>query len=152
MSNSLTYDSVDLGGVNYGFILEQNDFVNPPQPRINRDALAMADGEVAQGATFGARVGVVKGVVSAASYTALHTQRDNIAGALAVGQEGVKVLTFDAISGKQWNARVMGTTWSNETPITIDLAITFYAPNPWAEATAPTTGGPTAIGGSPTTL
>ena len=152
MSNSLSYNAVDLGGVNYGFIVEENDFVNPPQPRINRDALAMADGDAAQGATFGALVGVVKGVVSAASYTALHTQRDNIAGALAAGQEGVKALTFDAISGKSWNARVLGTSWSNETPITIDLAITFYAPDPWPEATSATTAGPTSISGSPTTL
>jgi len=141
MSNSLTYNAVDLGGASYLYTVTENTFVRPPQPRINRDRLAQADGEAAQGATFEALTGVVRGLVCATSFANLKTQRNNLAAALAVGQEGVKALTFDAFSGKSWQARVLAVEWFDETPVTIGLAITFYAPDPWSQATSATTGG-----------
>jgi len=143
---------VDFGGANYGLVVQENDFVNPPQPRIDRDALAMADGDAAQGASFEALSGAVKGIVVATSFANLKTQRANIAAALAAGQEGAKALAFDTHSGVQWLARVMGTSWSNETATTIELAITFYAPDPWPVATSATSPAPTTITGSPSTL
>lgn len=139
MANSLTFNSVDLGGANYGFIVESNTLVQMPQPRVNRDPLAQADGGVAQGSTFAAKEGVVSGIVVATSFANLKTQRANIEAALAKGQEGAKTLTFDAFSGKQWTARPVGIDWGEETPITIRLAIRFYAPNPWPVATSATT-------------
>lgn len=152
MSNSLSYNSVDFGGASYGYIVDANDFVRMPAPRINRDRLAGGDGEVAQGATFEARTGTVSGLVVATSFANLKTQRDNIESALMAGQEGVKALTFDAFSGKQWNARVLAAAWSEETPITIRLTITFYAPDPWPEATSATTDNDSIDGSGTTTL
>lgn len=152
MSNSMTINGVDLGGDNYRLIVEANDFKYHPQPRINRDALASADGDAVQGATFGARLGVVSGVIHAASYADLQTQRENVERALAVAQEGAKVVTFDAIPGKQWRCRVTGMAFSNERISTVDVAITLLAPDPWPEATSATTVSGTPISGSPTTI
>lgn len=152
MANSMTYNGVDLGGSNYRFVVEENRFLDPPQPRVNREPLAMADGEAVQGASFGARVGVVRGVVHATSYANLLVQRDNIEAALSVGQMGAKVVSFDSLSGKQFRARVLQTAWSNETPCTIDLAITLLAPDPWAEASSATTDGGATAGGGTTDL
>lgn len=151
MGNSMTYNSVDLGGANYGFIITDNTFIRPPQPRVNRDALAQADGEAVQGSTFGARQGVVSGVVVATSYANLITQQNNINAALEAGQEGAKTTAFDALSGKQWQCRVLSVDYGAETAATIDLAITLLAPDPWPEATSATTTGDVGVDGSGTT-
>jgi len=129
---------VDFGGANYGFIVETNNFVRMPTPRLNRDALAQADGDAVQGSTFEALTGSVGGIIVATSFANLKTQRDNIIAALAAGQEGAKTLTFDAFSGKQWNARVLGVEPGEETSITQRLTITFLAQNPWPSATSAT--------------
>lgn len=152
MSNSLSYNSVDLGGANYGFIVEENNFVRMPTPRLNRDALAQADGEVIQGSTFEALTGSVSGIIIATSFANLKTQRDNIIAALAAGQEGAKVLTFDAFSGRQWLARVVNAEPGDETSVTQRLTITFAAPSPWSTATTATTGGDDNDAGGVTTL
>ena len=151
MSNSMTINGVDLGGESYGFIVEANSFINPPQPRVNREQLASADGEALQGATFEARTGVVSGVVHASDYEELIIKFQNLVQALAVTQEGVKVTSFDARPGLQWRTRVLNTNWTNETACTIDLAITLIAPEPWAEASSATEGDG-AIASSPTTI
>lgn len=152
MSNSLTYNAVDFGGANYLYTVTENAFIRPPQPRVIRDRYAQADGEAAQGATFEALTGVVRGLVCATSFANLKTQRNNLASALAVGQEGVKALTFDAVSGKSWQARVLAMDWYDETPVTIGLAITFYAPDPWPLATSATTGGTSNDGDGSTSI
>lgn len=152
MSNSMTINGVDLGGSNYNLIVEANEFKYHPQPRINRSALASADGDAVQGATFGARMGVVSGVIHAASYADLLTQRGNVEQALAVAQEGAKVVSFDAIPSKQWRCRLVGLAFSNERITTVDVAITLLAPDPWPEATSATTVSGTPISGSPTTI
>lgn len=139
MANSMTFNSVDLGGTNYKFVVEENRFLDPPQPRVNRDSLAMADGEAAQGSTYAARVGVVAGTVYATSFANLKTQIANIEAALSGGQTGAKITTFDSLSGKQFRTRPVSVVWTNQTAVTIDLAITFLAPDPWAEATSATT-------------
>lgn len=152
MANSMTLDGVDLGGSNYQFVVEKNDFVSPPRARVNQDRLAMADGDASQGSSFDARTGVVSGVVRAADYTDLIAQRENINRACFKTQEGPKVVTFDAHPSKQWRARVINVIYSNETPTTVDLAITLYAPQPWAEATSAATVTAVPIAGSPTTI
>lgn len=152
MSNSMTINDVDLGGENYGFVVEANSFLDTPQPRVNRDRLASADGEVLQGSTFDARTGVVSGVVHASNYENLIVQFNNLAGALLVTQEGTKVVTFDARPGVQFRCRVLNTSWSNETACTMDLAITLVAPNPWAEASEATEGSGNNDGSGGTTL
>lgn len=152
MSNSLTYNSVDFGGANYGYVVEANTFVHGPQPRLYRDPLAQADGEAMQGATFNARDGVVSGVVCASSFANLKTQRANIEAALIVGQEGVKALTFDAFSGASYQARVASWSWSDETPVTIRLDIRFVAPSPWAIATSSTNVTGSNAGGGTTSI
>lgn len=152
MSNSLSYNSVDFGGANYGLVVDSNRFVDMPEPRINRDMLAQSDGEVAQGSTFNARSGPVSGIVFASSFANLKTQRDNIEAALAVGQEGVKALTFDAFSGKSWQARVISVNWSDETPVTIRCTVVFYAPDPWPIATSSTELGDTLNDGGGNTV
>lgn len=152
MSNSMSIDGIDLGGTNYNFVVEKNDFVTPPDPRVNRDALAMADGEAAQGASFGGRTGVVSGVVHAATFTDLLAAKENIQRVTWLTQSGEKVIAFDAHPGKQYRGRALRVAYSNETPTTVDLALTLYAPQPWAEATSATTVTGAAIASSPTTI
>jgi predicted phage tail component-like protein len=152
MSNSFTYNNIDFGGTNYGFIVEENNFVRMPTPRLNRDALAQVDGEAIQGSTFEALSGSVSGIIIATSFANLKTQRDNIMAALASGQEGAKALTFDAFAGKQWMARVVGAEPGEETSITQRLSITFVAPSPWSTATTATEGGDDNDGDGSTTL
>lgn len=153
MSNSLTYKAVDFGGASYGFIVEQNGFAQGfVPPRVYRQGLSVADGEATQGATFGARVGAVRGKVIATSYANLLTQRANIEAALSAGQTGVQTLTFDAISGKQWSAKVLGVNWDNETSITAELSITFEAPQPWPVATSETSVTGTSVSAGGTTI
>jgi hypothetical protein len=152
MAHSMTIDSIDLGGIDYGFIIESNDFTTPPDARVNRDAYAMADGESAQGATFGARTGTVSGVVVASSYAGLLVQKENIQRATWLTQSGSKVLTFDAHTGKQWRGRVLSVTYGAETTVTAELSLTLYAPLPWAEASAATEVAGVSIPGSPTTI
>lgn len=152
MAHSITIDGVDLGGAEHGFTVEANDFVNPPEARVNRDAFAMADGEAAQGATFGARTGTVSGVVQASSYANLLIQRENINRACFKTQEGSKVLTFDAQPGKQWRGRVLKASWGEGTTVTAELALTLYAPQPWAEASAAAEVAGVSIPSSPTTI
>lgn len=152
MSNSLTYNGIDLGGGNYGFIVTDNDFIKPPQPRINKDTLSSADGDIAQGATFGSKAGAVQGIVVASSYANLITQRNNIAAVLQTGQEGVKAVTFDAWSGKSWQARIDSTTWGEESAVTIELTINFYAPDPWPIATSATNESDSVDGSGETTI
>lgn len=152
MAHSMTIDGVDLGGANYGFIIEENDFVSPPQARVVRDRLAMADGDAAQGASFDARTGVVKGVVAASSWANLLIQKENIQRATWATQSGNKVLTFDAHTDKQWRGRVIGVTYGRETPTTVELSLSLYAPQPWAEASSATTVTATSIPTNPTTI
>ena len=152
MSNSLIFNGVDFGGAGYGLVVTGNTFVQPPQPRINRDALASADGDIAQGATFEALTGDVTGIVLATSYANLITARNNIAAALQTGQEGVKALSFDAWTGKSWMARPYSVKWGEESTVTIELTITFYAPDPWALATTPTTSDGSNSGTGTTTI
>lgn len=146
MSNSLSYNSVDFA--DYGYLVDGNNFVRMPTPRLNTDAYAQADGAAAQGANFAAMTGTVTGLIFAASFTQLKTYRDAIYAALQSGQEGVKALTFDAITGKQWSARVLSAEPSDETPVTMRLTITFFAPDPWPTATSETELGDTANDGS----
>jgi len=151
MSNSCTFDGDDLSGASYGFTIEENSFTKMmPQPRVARNGLTAKDGEASQGATFGARQGAARGVIVAANRTALLTQRDNIISSLSKGQEGSKVLTFDAVPGKQWDARVIGVAFGEETAVTLDVSITFYAAQPWAIAssTTSTTDTPVTAGGT----
>lgn len=152
MANSITYNSVDLGGGSYGFTVESAPFLGAAQPRVVRDRLASADGELTQGATFEARVGEVSGVVVATSYANLLTQQANIFAALRAGQEGVKALTFDARSGKSWNARVLSVNWTEETAATARLSITFLAPDPWSIATSSTNTNDSIDGSGTTTI
>lgn len=152
MSNSMSIDGVDLGGTNYRFVVERNDFVTPPTPRVNRDNLAMADGDAAQGSSFNARTGVVSGVVHAPTFTDLLACKENIQRVTWSTQSGNKVIAFDAHPGKQYRGRVLDVRYSNETPVTVDLALTLYAPQPWAEATSATTVTGAAIASSPTTI
>ena len=154
MANSLTYNAVDLGGASYGFTIEENAFaLASPPPRVYRNGLANADGEVSQGATFGARVAAVRGTVAAASHSALQTARQNIVNALAAGQEGNKALSFDDVAaGKQWSAKVIGVSFENETASTLDLSIIFYASQPWPVATTETATADTAVSAGGTTL
>ena len=152
MSHSMSIDSIDLGGVNYGFTVEANDFVSPPQARVNRDHLAMADGDAAQGSSFDARTGVVSGIVVATSYENLLIQKENIQRVTWLTQSGNKVLAFDAHPGKQYRGRVIDVKYSNETPVTVDLALTLYAPQPWAEAVDVTEATGVGIPTSPTTI
>lgn len=149
MGNSATYNSVDLGGANYLWMIDGNRFVDPPIPRVNRVPLVAADGEATQGATFGARVGEVTGLVFATSFANLKTQRNNIEAALSVGQEGPKALSFDAFSGKTYQARILEQKWSEETPTTIRLTVVFHAAQPWPTGT-PVTGDddPIDVGGT----
>jgi len=152
MAHSMTIDGIDLGGANYGFVVEKNDFVTPPDARVNRDRLAMADGDAAQGSTFDGRTGVVSGVVVATSYENLLAQKENIQRVTWLTQSGSKVLTFDAHAGKQWRGRVLKVAYSNETPVTVDLVLTLYAPQPWAEASTATTVTAASIPTNPTTI
>lgn len=153
MANSCTYNSVDLGGASYNLVIEENEFARmSPAPRMNRQALSAADGEASQGASFGAREGIVRGVISASSYSALRTLRDNLVSALAVGQEGAKALVFDAISGKQWNARVTNLAFMAESAGLMEVVITFYAAQPWAVATSETASADTATTAGGTTV
>lgn len=152
MSHSMSIDGIDLGGANYGFIVEANDFVSPPDARVNRDALAMADGDAAQGSSFDGRTGVVSGIVVATNWENLLIQKENIQRVTWSTQSGNKVIAFDAHPGKQYRGRVLDVRYSNETPVTVDLALTLYAPQPWAEATSATTVTGAAIASSPTTI
>jgi hypothetical protein len=153
MSNSLTYNAVDLGGASYGFTIESNEFVNAiPNPRMNRQPLSSADGEASQGATFGARTGSVAGVITASTNAALQTQRDNIEAALAAGQEGPKVLSFDSVSGKQWDARILGVSFSEIGATALGMSIQFYAAQPWAVATSESDSGDLSVSSGGTTV
>lgn len=153
MSNSLTFASVDLGGANYKYVVTENNFADSfPPPRVARRALSNRDGEATQGATFGAREGAVRGIVTAASRSALLTQQENIRQALALGQVGPQALSFDTHSGKSWQARVLGATWRETSNVTADLSITFHAAQPWPIATSETTGSDDAVVSSGTTL
>lgn len=152
MSNSMTLDGVDLGGTNYRLVIESNDFVTPPAPRVNRDGLAMADGEAAQGASFGARTGTVRGVITAPTFTDLLACKENLQRVTWKTQAGEKVATFDAHPGKQYRVRVLDVAYANETPVSVDVTLTLYAPQPWAEATSATTVSGVSIASSPTTI
>lgn len=152
MSHSMTIDGVDLGGANYGFIIEENDFTTPPRPRVVRDHLAMADGDASQGSSFDGRTGVVSGLVVATSYENLLTQKENIQRATWLTQSGNKVITFDAHPGKQWEGRVLDVQYGQETGCTVELSITLYAPQPWAKASSATTVTATSIPTNPTTI
>jgi hypothetical protein len=153
MSNSLSFNSIDYGGTNYGFVVTENNFVEAhPVPRVNRRALSNADGEASQGATFGAREGAVRGIVTGTSFANLKTRLGNIAAALQTAQEGPKALVFDTHSTKQWSARVLGARPEFTSTVTATLAITFYAADPWPLATTETTGGPTAVSPGGTSL
>lgn len=152
MANSMTINGVDLGGSNYGFVIEENTFTTPPRPRVVRDNLAMADGDAAQGASFDGRTGVVKGVVIATSFANLLTQKENIQRATWATQSGNKVISFDAHTGKQWRGRVLDVQYGTETATTVELTITLYAPQPWAEASSATTVTATSIPTNPTTI
>ncbi len=150
MAHSMSIDGIDLGGANYGFIVEANDFVSPPDARVNRDALAMADGDAAQGSSFDGRTGVVSGVVVATSWENLLIQKENIQRVTWLTQSGNKVLAFDAHAGKQYRGRVLKVQYGNETPCTVELSLTLYAPQPWAESAASESG--VSIPTSPTTI
>lgn len=152
MSNSMSIDGVDLGGANYNFVVDKNDFVTPPTPRVNRDNLAMADGDASQGASFDARTGVVSGVVHAANFTDLLACKENIQRVTWSTQSGNKIIAFDSHPDKQYRGRVLNVVYSNETPVTVELALTLYAPHPWAEATSATTVTGASIASSPTTI
>lgn len=152
MAHSMSIDGIDLGGIDYGFIVESNDFVTPPDPRVNRDRLAMADGDAAQGSSFDGRTGTVKGIVVATTWENLLAQKENIQRVTWLTQSGSKVLAFDAHAGKQWRGRVLKVSYDNETATTVDLTLTLYAPQPWAEAAAAVEVAGVAIGSSPTTI
>jgi len=151
VSDSLTYNSIDLA--DYGFVVESNGFaLASPTPRVNRQPLTNRDGEASQGVSFDARVGTVSGVITAANLSALQTARRNVEAALAAGQTGGKALTFDAVSGKQWTAKVTSIDFGSETATTLEVAIQFYAAQPWPIATSETEGDDESVSPGGTTL
>ena len=99
---SVVVDGVDLGGSSYGLILTnpQMDFL--PAPRLDIQSLAMADGAVTQGSTFGIRRATLGYAVQGTSGANLLSKLRNIADVLSRTQTGEKTFVFDYMSDRTW--------------------------------------------------
>ena len=103
---SMTVDSVDLGGSSYGLVLTNPQIEFLPPPRLDIQALAMADGAVTQGSTFAVRRATLGYAVQGSSGANLLSKLRNIAEVLSRTQAGEKTFVFDYMSDRTWYARI----------------------------------------------
>ena len=126
MANSMTLDGVDRAGRTISLWWKKR-LCKSTEGSGKSGPTCHGRRRCEPGSSFDARTGVVSGVVKAADYTDLLAQRENINQACFKTQEGPKVVTFDAFPGKQFRAQVINVIYSNETPTTVDPAITLCA-------------------------
>jgi len=88
MSHGLTYHDVDLSGENYGVYVVSANIQRMPQPRVNIDEYAQADGGAVQGSTFGLRRIGLDCVLVASTVANRATQITNVLGVLNLTQGG----------------------------------------------------------------
>lgn len=146
---SFVYNSIDFGGSSYGVYLTGCDMPFMPLVRLDLQPLGGADGAEVQGATFEHLQIVLHCKLVASSMSDRLAKMRAIAGKLVATQQGVKTLTLDHVSGRQWYARLAGRTGFVPAPTgySVAFSLSFVCPDPWAIAAAYTTNGPESISG-----
>ena len=151
-NNSLTFNSIDCGGTTtYGVTVTQGPSITAlPALKFDSRSLAHYDGNVTHGASYSAlrmRVGCkLLGTSSADAFSKL----SDFMAVMYASREGEKTLSFDHLSGKQWQARLVGEVTVDEIGNGFDMELEFECNPPWASATSATTDGPDAIAGDTT--
>lgn len=109
MSYSFTYQDIDFGGENYRVYVTGTNYQQMPEPRVNVDRYAQADGAAIQGSTFNARRIALRCQLVASDATNRATQMDNVVAALVVSQAtGPGDLSIDQFPGKLFtNAKLL---------------------------------------------
>jgi hypothetical protein len=106
--SSFTYQSTDFGGASYNVYVTGAGHQRMPQPRVNIDAYAQADGAAVQGSTYDPASISIECKLVGATAAARVTQMNNFIGKLSLSQSvGGSNLSIDMLPGNVWtNARL----------------------------------------------
>lgn len=135
MSNSLQFDGTDFG-TQFGVVVTNLDWPRLPPPRVWFSQLTYGDGSINQGASWGHRVFDIDCVLIGTSNANREARMGSMLAILATSQDGEKTLSFDALSGTQWDARLSSEVFSRTSFNAEKFHLQFIASNPWGSATA----------------